>query len=206
MNKKFEREFFLIGSVTLARRLLGAILVHESLEGRTSGIIVEAEAYAGRKDAASHSYKRAAPGGQHRTNVMFGLGGHAYVYLIYGMYNCFNVVANVEGEPEGVLIRALEPLEGLDIMARRRGTDDVKKLCSGPGKLCIAMGISKEQYGADLCGDELFLERGTTPPDDAIIATPRINVDYAGADSLHKYRFAIRNSKFLSTRKFIPRG
>lgn len=136
---------------------------------------------------------------------MFGDGGHSYVYLIYGMYNCFNVVASVGDEPEAVLIRALEPLEGIELMARRRGTDDVRKLCSGPGKLCIAMGIARDLYGADLCeGKGLYLTKGIAVPKEHIAATPRINVDYAGEAATYPYRFVIKDSKYLSTRRFVP--
>ena len=201
----YDRDFFLCGAVSLAAKLIGQKLVHESPDGCTSGIIVETEAYAGRSDAACHSYKRKGPSKDARTNVMFGPGGHAYVYLIYGMYNCFNVIANREGEAEGVLIRALEPLEGIDLMKRRRGTEDVKKLCSGPGKLCIAMGITKTHYGQDLCGGELRIESGVSIDEIRILATPRINVDYAGEDALLPYRFVVEDNPFLSTRRFIPR-
>jgi DNA-3-methyladenine glycosylase len=181
---RYERDFFLTGAVTLARRLLGAVLAHDSPDGLTAGVVVEAEAYAGRTDAACHAYGREAPTGRHRTDVMFAPGGLAYVYLIYGMYNCFNVTANAEGEPEAVLIRALEPVEGARLMASRRGTDDARKLCSGPGKLCMAMGITLEDYGADLTGEKIFL--------------------LEGADGHLPYRFVVRGSKFLSTRKFLP--
>jgi DNA-3-methyladenine glycosylase len=201
---RYERDFFLTDAVTLARRLLGAVLAHDSPEGLTAGVVVETEAYAGRTDAACHAYGRDAPTGRHRTDVMFAPGGRAYVYLIYGMYNCFNVTANAEGEPEAVLIRALEPTEGTRLMASRRGTGDARRLCSGPGKLCMAMGITLEHYGADLTGEKIFLLKGADIPDEAVAATPRINVDYAGADGRLPYRFAARGSKFLSTRKFIP--
>jgi DNA-3-methyladenine glycosylase len=201
---RYERDFFLADAVTLARRLLGSVLAHDSPEGLTAGVIVEAEAYAGRRDAACHAFGREAPTGRHRTDVMFAPGGLAYVYLIYGMYNCFNVTANAEGEPEAVLIRALEPAEGTDLMASRRGTGDARKLCSGPGKLCMAMGIGLEHYGADLTGEKIFLRRGTEVPDEAVVSTPRINVDYAGPDGRLPYRFVVRGSGFLSTRKFVP--
>lgn len=199
------RAFYQTDAVTLARALIGCRLVHRSQQGTTAGIVVETEAYAGHTDAACHSYRRAAPSGAHRTNVMFGPGGYAYVYLIYGMYNCFNVVANAQNEPEAVLIRALEPHDGLGLMRTRRNTDDARKLCSGPGKLCSAMGITREHYGLDLCGDTLYLERGNPLPDDDIAATPRINVDYAGEHSLLPYRFVLRNSPHLSTRRFLPK-
>ena len=182
----------------MARDLLGKKLVHRDGQGETSGLIVEAEAYAGRGDAACHSYKRGGPSGDHRTNVMFGPGGYAYVYLIYGMYNCFNVVANVEGEPEAVLVRALEPREGIPVMIKRRSAHDVKKLCSGPGKLCMALGITRAHYGADLCAtdvgaDSLFITDGE-PAKNRILATPRINVDYAGEAALLPYRFVLEKA------------
>ena len=199
-----QRDFYMKDAVTVARALLGALLVSESPEGRTAGRIVETEAYAGYNDAACHSYKRKTALESHRTNIMFGCGGHAYVYLIYGMYNCFNVVANAQGEPEAVLIRALEPLEGIELMAKRRGTDMQKNLCSGPGKLCMAMGITLADYGADLCcGERLFIAQGDFAADEDVRSTPRINVDYAGEASGYPYRFVIADSRFLSTRRFL---
>ncbi|MDR3076909.1 MAG: DNA-3-methyladenine glycosylase [Synergistaceae bacterium] len=199
-----DREFYMAGAVETARNLLGSILVRRSGEGTASGMIVETEAYAGHADAACHSYKRPAPSGSHhRTNVMFGPGGFAYVYFIYGMHCCFNVVANLPGHPEAVLIRALEPMDGVGLMQIRRKTSDEKKLCSGPGKLCQALGITMNDYGADLCGGELFITKGDTVPDETVSSTPRINVDYAGKASALPYRFVIRDSKFLSTRRYL---
>jgi DNA-3-methyladenine glycosylase len=118
------------------------------------------------------------------------------------MYNCFNVVTNVEGEPEAVLVRALEPRDGTDLMASRRGAADLRKLCSGPGKLCSALGITRADYGCDLCSREggLFIAHGETIPEESILATPRINVDYAGEAALLPYRFVIRDSRYLSRR------
>jgi DNA-3-methyladenine glycosylase len=172
--------------------------------GETSGLIVEAEAYAGREDAACHSYKRGAPSGGHRTNVMFGPGGRAYVYLIYGMYNCFNVVANIPGEPEAVLIRALEPRDGIPVMKKRRKVQDLKKLCSGPGKLCMALDITRAHYGVDLCASgALFITEGEHVSEDRISAVPRINVEYAGEAALLPYRFVLRESEFLSKKPSI---
>ena len=213
-DKPLSRDYYLADAVTVARTLLGKRLVHHSREGSTSGIIVETEAYAGREDAACHSYQRKAPGGDHRTNVMFHEGGYVYVYLIYGMYNCFNIVVNESGNPEAVLIRAIEPVEGLPLMAKRRGLDissdrckDVKKLCSGPGKLCIAMGFTREHYGQDLCqpasAGSIAITEGMTVSETDIAATPRINVDYAGEASAWPYRFVLRESPFLSTRKYV---
>jgi len=120
------------------------------------------------------------------------------------MYNCFNVVANASGAPEAVLIRALEPRDGISLMEKRRKTKDVKKLCSGPGKLCMALGITRARYGADLCvtgapdADALFITDGEPISENQILATPRINVDYAGEAAFLPYRFILRDSKFLS--------
>ena len=195
------RDFYRMDAVTVARGLLGAILVKRSAEGTTSGIIVETEAYAGHSDAACHAFKHSSPSPGHRTRVMFGDGGYAYVYFIYGMYSCFNVTANVAGNPEAVLVRALEPAEGIELMHTRR---NARNLCGGPGKLCQALGITLSDYGRDLCGDELFILDGKSVPDEAMLATPRINVDYAGEASAYPYRFVIKDSKFLSTRRFLP--
>jgi len=211
--KPLPREFYLHDAVTVAKSLLGKRLVHRVKKKKTmeitSGIIVETEAYAGREDAACHSYKRESPVENHRTNIMFADGGVAYVYLIYGMYNCFNVVANVAGNPEAVLIRALEPREGIELMQKRRQQSDrvcpVKNLCSGPGKLCLAMEITRDDYGKDLCGNEIFITDGETITEKEIAATPRINVDYAGDDALLLYRFVIKENRFLSTRKFLEK-
>jgi DNA-3-methyladenine glycosylase len=205
-RRVFDREFYLDGAVALARKLLGAVLVCYSPEGTTSGRIVETEAYAGRDDAACHSYGRTAPRG-HRTDVMFGPGGFAYVYLIYGMYNCFNVVANAAGEPEAVLIRAAEPTGGICLMKSRRNTSDTLKLCSGPGRLCMAMGITRAMNGTYVCGGgKISIVEGEEIGWDAISVTPRINVDNSGDAKSYPYRFVARDSAFLSTRRFVPGG
>ena len=197
------REFYQQPAVAAARALLGHILVHDTPEGRAAGVIVETEAYAGRTDAACHSFKMDGPRPGHRTEVMFRAGGCAYVYLIYGMYHCFNVVCAPRGCAEAVLIRALVPTGGLPLMEERRGTKDLRKLCSGPGKLCRALAITREQNGANLRSGELRIERGEPIPDGDVAATPRINVDYAGADAALPWRFVLRDSPFLSTRKFL---
>jgi DNA-3-methyladenine glycosylase len=203
--RPLERSFYVQDAVTVARLLLGKKLVHHSEEGTTSGIIVETEAYAGQEDAACHSYLRKGPGQTHRTNIMFAEGGFSYVYLIYGMYHCFNVVVNTADRAEAVLIRAIEPLEGIPLMEQRRQLKDKnpsKKLCNGPGKLCIAMNINRFHYGLDLCQKPLFITEGKTVAPESIQATPRINVDYAGPASSWPYRFVLSGSPFLSTRKF----
>ena len=214
-SRPLERAFYTRDAIYVARDLLGKKLVHLDNTGETSGIIVETEAYAGSGDAACHSYKRSCPSERHRTNVMFEPGGYAYVYLIYGMYNCFNVVANAPGEPEAVLIRALEPRDGISLMKKRRKTQDVKKLCNGPGKLCMALGITRAHYGVDLCdagaadtfvtdaAEAIFITEGEPISESRVLATPRINVDYAGEAALLPYRFVLRDSKFLSAKNRI---
>lgn len=140
------------GAVQVARRLLGAVLVHDSPEGLTAGRIVETEAYLSEGDGASHS--RMGP--TRRNGSMFLAAGHAYVYRIYGIHLCFNVVTGPEGRGEAALVRALEPLEGLDLMAQRRGRDAPRDLCSGPGKLVQAMGITLDHDGI-LLGEGLSI-------------------------------------------------
>ncbi|MCX7842569.1 MAG: DNA-3-methyladenine glycosylase [Clostridia bacterium] len=192
---KLKREFYERNTLIVAKDLLGKHLVRVSDEGTTVGKIVEVEAYIGPDDAAAHSCRGLRSS---RTEVMYGPGGFAYVYLIYGMYHCFNIVTNTSEKPEAVLIRALEPVEGLELMKIRRKTDALKKLCSGPGKLCAAMGINREQNGLDLCGDVLYLAEGDRIDEKDIAATPRINIDYAGEAKDYLWRFIIRDNKFVS--------
>ena len=190
---KCNREFYLQNGLEVAKNLIGKKLVHNSAEGLTSGIIVETEAYMGKIDAAAHSFKKFSE----KTKIQYGAGGFAYVYLIYGIHICFNVVANVENIPECVLIRALQPVDGVKLMKIRRKKNNLRDLCSGPGKLTQAMGITKNLYGADLCGDELFIEEveNFTP---AITVTKRINIDYAGDAKNFLWRFTLTDSKFIS--------
>ena len=191
--KKFTREFYLRDAVSLAHDLLGKILVH----GMTSGIIVETEAYAGPEDKAAHTYSNKRTS---RTEIVFHEGGYAYIYLVYGMYHCFNVTANIAGKPECVLVRALEPLDGLDIMKSRRHTHIVKNLCSGPGKLCAALGITRELYGEDLCGDKLYI-LDNDYADMKITASPRIGIDYAEECRDYLWRFCIAGNEYVSRAK-----
>lgn len=191
---KLKRDFYLRSALLVAQDLIGACLVHETPEGLTKGIIVETEAYMGSRDAAAHSYGSRLTG---RTAIQYGPGGFAYIYSIYGLHLCMNVVANNENHPEGVLLRALQPIHGLDLMSRRRGTDNRKNLCSGPGKLCQAMGIQKADYGADLCGDTFYIEpqNGLTP---VVSATKRINIAYSGEAADYPWRFLLDGSEYIS--------
>jgi len=196
--KKLERSFYERDTLDIARDLLGKYIIHDTPDGKTSGKIVEVEAYVGSEDAASHAYNNRCT---NRTKVMFGQGGIAYVYLIYGIYYCMNIVTNKEGYPEAVLIRGIEPIDGLDLMKKRRKTDKLLNLCSGPGKLCSAMGISKAQNGIDLCGENLYLLSGETLSPECIVTTPRINIDYAKDARNYPWRFIIKDNPFLSKGK-----
>ncbi|MEO7423830.1 MAG: DNA-3-methyladenine glycosylase [Fibrobacteria bacterium] len=191
-GKAFPISFYARPTIEVARDLLGAVLVHQAPEGRTAGRIVETEAYL-RDDPACHAFRGPTP----RTQIMFGPPGRAYIYLIYGMYDCFNVVTAPAGTGEAVLIRALEPLEGLPLMARRRGTERPKDWCSGPGKLVIAMGIGRQQNGADLrgrAGSALsILSLGDAPGN--VKVTTRIGINKAAHLPL---RFYLEGNAFIS--------
>ncbi len=193
-----EREFYLRNALEVAQDLLGTVLVHETEEGKVRARIVEVEAYIGSEDAASHAYKNRNTA---RTAVQFGPGGYAYVYLIYGMHYCMNIVTNHAQKPEAVLLRALEPLEGIEIMKKRRNTDNIYNLCGGPGKLCAAMKIDRTCYGMDLCNSNLYLEYGQIPiGKDQIRATRRINVDYAGEAREYLWRYIVEGNPFISVK------
>ena len=191
---KLTREFYLRSGLVVARDLIGKQLVHHSPEGIAKGIIVEAEAYMGHTDAAAHSYRAPRTG---RTAVQYGPGGFAYLYTIYGLHLCMNVVANREECPEAVLIRALRPTEGIPLMQARRGQQDLRALCSGPGKLTRALGIEARHYGADLCGEELYIETADVPAP-PVSATPRVNVDYAGEAADYPWRFIWTDDPHIS--------
>ena len=192
---KLTRDFYLRPALSVARDLIGKQLVHVTPEGTVKGIIVETEAYLGKADPAAHSYK-APPTG--RTAIQYGPGGYAYIYTIYGLHCCMNVVTNLPQVPEVVLIRALEPVDGLSLMASRRRSQNRYALCSGPGKLTQAMGITRADYGEDLCGDTLYIEGTGAAPE--IAATRRINIDYAGEAASYPWRFVWKESPFLSAK------
>lgn len=191
-----KRTFFQQDTVLAARKLLGSLLVHRTAEGPVGGMIVETEAYVGAIDKACHAHKGRGP----RTEIMFHEGGLAYIYLIYGMYYCFNVVIGPAGEGNAVLIRALEPVFGLDLMQRRRKTQILQNLCSGPGRVCQALAIGKKEYGMDLCAGDSPLQ--VLPyrqyADRQIIASPRVNVDYAEEAAAWPWRFSVAANPFVS--------
>ena len=190
------RDFYERATVTVARQLLGAILVHEPARGPVcAGRIVETEAYLqlyrGQPDRAAHSDRGVTP----RTRVIFGPGGRAYVYLIYGMHECLNVVAEPEGRAGCVLIRALEPLEGIEAMQRRRsGVRQPHLLCSGPGNLTRAMGIGRSHYGADLTMGPLTVRAGEAVVE-RVAVSGRIGIRH-GAD--WPLRFYLAENKCVS--------
>jgi len=190
---KLPRSFYQQSTVDVAELLLGKFLVHRLAEGTLVGRIVETEAYVGPQDLACHASK----GRTKRTDVMFGAAGHAYVYFIYGFYNMLNLVTEAKDYPAAVLIRAVEPVCGIEQMKQHRNSDLLHNLASGPGKLCQAFAIDRSLNGADVCGKSLYLEdRGEPMP--KFTATPRIGVDYAGKWKDKPLRFIVRDSEFVS--------
>jgi DNA-3-methyladenine glycosylase len=192
-----QRQFYQQDILTVSKSLLGKTLVHKTDDGVTAGKIVETEAYSGPEDKAAHS-----SGGRRtpRNEVMYGQKGHAYVYLIYGMYNCINITAgSIPGKPEAVLIRALDPVEGVELMAKRRDCPEKPaNLTNGPGRLCIAMEISRAQNLHDLTAPPLYLEDAPEVPPDEIVASKRVGVDYAGEWKDLPWRFYVKNNRFVS--------
>jgi DNA-3-methyladenine glycosylase len=183
-RRVLPRSFYARPPVVVARALLGMVLVHETPEGRTAGVIVETEAYDGANDPASHAYR----GRTRRNATMFGPPGHAYVYLSYGMHRCMNVVTGPDGVAQAVLLRSLVPCDGLPLMARRRGLTHVQisRFAAGPGMLCQALGITLEHDGRDLTSGSLRIEDGTPPSEEQIRETPRIGIA-AATDRLWRF-------------------
>lgn len=198
---KLKSDFYNRNTVNVARDLLGKVLVH-NINGKILKCkIVESEAYLGVIDKAAHSY-----GGKktERVEIMYGPPGRAYIYFIYGMYYLFNVVTKEEGTPEAVLIRAVEPLEGIETMAKNRynkaidklSTRQIINLTNGPGKLCMAMKIDKDLNGEDLCENTLYIEDNQDVFD--IVTDKRIGIDYAEEAKDLPLRFYIKGNKYVS--------
>ncbi len=188
------RSFYERDVLVVARECIGALLVATHGDQPLVGRIVETEAYRGPEDAAAHSYRGRRT---RRTEVMFGPAGHAYVFMIYGLHYNFNLVTGQPGEPQAVLIRAVEPLLGSDHMANRRGLDDSDSvsLTNGPGKLCQAFGITLSHYGIDLTQRSLFLAAG---PRASVSTSPRIGVDYAKEWAAKPWRFFETGNRYVS--------
>jgi DNA-3-methyladenine glycosylase len=176
----------------VAKELIGKLLITNFNNRLTAGRIVETEAYNGVVDKASHAY-----GGRytHRTEVMYRSGGLAYIYLCYGIHHLFNVVTNIEGVPHAVLIRGIEPVDGIETMLERmRKTKIDHAVGRGPGNVSKALGLQVAHSGRDLCGDSICIVNDAQPfKSTAIIATPRIGVDYAAEDALLPYRFMVKD-------------
>lgn len=188
-----ERSFFQRDTLKVAQELIGMELVSTAGGKRTSGIIVETEAYMGAIDRAAHSFR----GRTNRVRALYGEKGHVYIYFNYGMYWCLNFSAGDSDAPECILIRALEPKDGIDTMIERRGTDKLTNLASGPGKLTIALGLNGDVYGADVCdtGSVVYIEGGESLPFDV---SKRVGIDNSGEAKNYMWRFTARGSKFLS--------
>lgn len=186
------RSFYYRPTLTVARELLGARLVRRLDNGLLLvGKIVETEAYIGQEDPACHAARGRTP----RTAIMYGPPGYAYIYFTYGMHYCLNAVTEQEGFPAAVLIRAVEPLQGLEVMRQFYNRPHVSRLTNGPGKLCRAFALDRSLNGADLCGDILFIAAGEEVAEQDIAVTPRIGIR-AGRE--YPWRFFLKNNPFVS--------
>ena len=198
---RLTKEFYQQADVThVARELLGKVLCTQSAEGITKGIIVETEAYCGATDKACHAFlnKRTS-----RTEIMFQEGGMVYTYLCYGIHTLFNIVTNQKDQADAVLIRAVEPLEGLDLMASRRNMPSSnKRLTAGPGCLTKALGIDLTMNGIDLMSTIIWIEdQAIDIPETKILAGPRVGIAYAEEDALLPWRFQINGNSWCSKPK-----
>lgn len=194
--QKLKRSFYARDTNIVAKEMLGKLLVRHSKQNMLIGRITEVESYRGRDDLACHASKGRTP----RCEVMFGAAGHAYVYLIYGMYNCLNIVTEDADFPAAVLIRALEPIAGLDTMHALRKTEKLKNLTTGPGKLTQALAITRELNNEDTVqSDKIFLTDDNFPvSNNNIVTTTRVGVEYAGKDALLPWRYYLKGSEFIS--------
>ncbi len=190
MRKKLDRKFYNRSTLKVAKELLGKYLIVQKDGHFLSGKIVETEAYIGFKDPASHAYRGMTP----RNKVMFGDPGYAYVYITYGMHHCLNLVTEKKGYPAAVLIRALEPSDGIELIKKRRGRQKLKDLTSGPAKLCQALDIDRNLNGADLCSDIIYVEnRGKVVK--RISSSSRIGIKEGKKKN---WRFYIKDNEFVS--------
>ena len=201
IGERWPREAYEVHAVSLAKKLLGSYLVHVTAGTTYAGRIVETEAYGGtyrrQPDDGAHSFH----GCTKRTEPMFRAGGCSYVYLIYGMYYCVNVVAGPAGSGEAVLIRAVEPVLGVRAMlANRKAAKASVNLTNGPGKLCQAMAITKEQNMLDLCGAELYIAAPARKKRLTVLRSPRIYIDYAEKGKCFFWRFYIKDNPYVSRR------
>ena len=204
---KLTREFYTrTDTLQIAQDLLGKLLVVPAADGRVSGEIVETEAYLGAIDRAAHSYNNRRTA---RNEITYAEGGHVYVFFIYGMYFQLNVVTGEKEVPHVVLIRAVEPVENIELMRERRSLKKGvpaktkmpdRNLTSGPGKLCLAFDITRELNGADLTGDRIWLEEYQNYAPEEISAGTRIGIDYAGEDAEKPWRFWVKNNPYVSKR------
>jgi len=197
-NQKLSQSFYYNKNVTtLSKNLLGKVVVTNLAKQITSGIIVETEAYAGITDKASHAYNNKITT---RTKPMYMNGGICYIYLCYGVHCLFNVVTNLKDVPHAILIRAIEPLDGIKIMYKRRNIQkETYNLTNGPGKLSIALGINKELNSVSLLSNKIWIQDSRIKINKKnILSSQRIGVDYAGEDANLPYRFYIKNNKWVS--------
>lgn len=198
-TKKWTRERYLLDAPILAPSLLGAVLVHRRPEGCVRCRIVEVEAYGGMSwnghdDDASH----ARNGKTKRNAMMYELGGHAYVFRIYGTSCCMNIVTGPAGNPQAVLIRAVEPIDGWDLIERRRPVKGPYAWTNGPGKTCAAMAIGMAENGWDLCGDTLYIEEAKSTEDIVVKTSPRIHIEYAQWGKFFPWRWYIGGNPYVS--------
>ncbi|MBU3196564.1 DNA-3-methyladenine glycosylase [Clostridium algidicarnis] len=200
--EKLSREFYRRDALIVAKELLGNFIVKKVGNDILVAKIVEVEAYKGTIDKAAHSYSGKVT---NRTKIMYGDGGFAYVYLIYGIYYCMNIVASTIDNPEAILIRAVEPIDGIDIMSKLRyGKDfnDITKkqkinLTNGPGKLCIALNITKENNGTDMYGEDFYI-LDNEKKEFTIETSKRINIDYSEEAKDFDWRFFIKDNIYVS--------
>ncbi len=206
-NRLLKASFYERSCFSVARELLGSIIVSNIEGSQTTGRIVEVEPYIGAYDRASHAWpmKRTS-----RTEAMFGPGGRAYIFLVYGMHHQLCAVTGAVGSPDAVLIRAVEPLHGLDIMTRRRAGKPLLRLCDGPGKLCSAMAVTSQLYGVDLTdpASPLYIEKGDPIGDEEVLAAPRVGLSYAGVYAQVPWRMYLKDCPWVSVKNkaAIPYG